>query len=399
MAVRFNAVGDHLKRTTDLPDGEQFTVCGWAFRSVDKGAFSNIFQIKSAARYILFDSDAGGDAIEVFFSLSSGVGSFVIGTPTHPGWFFWALTTDRPVTNLEMRGYFADAADLSLTANSNTAQSGDFAGAIDEITLATNRFNEFYNGRLAAVRIWNNVALTQAQLLLEMQRSQPQHALANIYGIYPIENAAQAALDVSENGRDWTLAGVVETEDGPPIIPFSGAHVFVSQTAAVASSDGEVQEIVSIEVLQNGVVQIPADMRVIQQNVIFVNASIFTGIIVNSEVSVDCSINALQQNEIQVVASIQLVNLQVGQVFVGSTVEVIQRGQVVFISSLETALSGQESVGISIQVDQRIAGQVSAQASTLVKHSGAIEDLIIEDNRVVVTEHGAQTELPILWRD
>ena len=77
----------------------------------------------------------------------------------------------------------------------------------------------------------------------------------------------------------------------------------------------------------------------------------------------------------------------------------IQRGQVVFVSSLEAALNGQESVVMSIQVDQRINGQVSAQASSLVKHSGAIEDPILEDNRVVVIEHGAQTELPILWRD
>jgi len=162
---------------------------------------------------------------------------------------------------------------------------------------------------------------------------------------------------------------------------------------------GETQAVVSVEVLQNGVVQIPADMRVIQQNVIFVNASINASILINSEVSVNCSINALQQNEVQVVASINLLAPAPGQVFVGSTIDVIQRGQVVFVSSLEAALNGQESVVMSIQVDQRINGQVSAQASSLVKHSGAIEDPILEDNRVVVIEHGAQTELPILWRD
>lgn len=170
-------------------------------------------------------------------------------------------------------------------------------------------------------------------------------------------------------------------------------------TVTVFSIDGEVQEIVSIEVLQNGVVQIPADVRVIQQNVIFINASINTAILVNSEVSIDSSINLSQQNEIQIIASIQLLNEVAGRVFVGATVGVIQRSQVQIVSSLQSALNGQESVVISIQVDQRIAGQVSAQASTLVKHSGAIIDPIFEDNRILLIEHGAQTELPILWRD
>jgi cytoskeletal protein CcmA (bactofilin family) len=148
-----------------------------------------------------------------------------------------------------------------------------------------------------------------------------------------------------------------------------------------------------------GEVQIPADVRVIQQNRIFANASIQVSTLVNGEVSANGSINAAQQNEVQITASIQTIIKQPGEVFTGATVRVTQRSQVQIVSSLQPSFNGQTEVVVSIKVVQRIDGQISAQGSILVKHSGAITDPIAEDNRVTVVEHGAQTEVPILWRD
>jgi hypothetical protein len=148
-----------------------------------------------------------------------------------------------------------------------------------------------------------------------------------------------------------------------------------------------------------GEVQIPADVRVIQQNRIFANASIQVSTLVNSEVSIDSSMNASQQNETQITASIEISVNQPAEIFIGATIRVLQGSQVQIVSSLQPAFNGQESIVVSIQVDQRIPGQISAQGSIRVSRSGSITDPSGADNRLTIIEHGAQTELPILWRD
>ena len=87
------------------------------------------------------------------------------------------------------------------------------------------------------------------------------------------------------------------------------------------------------------------------------------------------------------------------QVFVGATVSVIQRGQIQILSSLQPSFNSESQAVGSIQAVQRAPGQITAQGSIRVKHSGSITDPSAEDNRVVVVEHGAQTEPPLLWRD
>jgi hypothetical protein len=104
------------------------------------------------------------------------------------------------------------------------------------MTLGSDIFTEDWNGRIANVKIWNtNIGVTQ--LWAEMWSTLPVR-WANINGYYPMLDTATGAIDYSGNGYDWTVAGTVATEGGPPLGPTFAFDQYTGETL-VAAAAGE----------------------------------------------------------------------------------------------------------------------------------------------------------------
>jgi hypothetical protein len=67
--------------------------------------------------------------------------------------------------------------------------------------------------RIAHLKMWDNLQLTVAEIQQEMRSARPQKTPVHCW--YPfIRSNIQ---DLSGNGRDWTLVGTLNLEDGPPV--------------------------------------------------------------------------------------------------------------------------------------------------------------------------------------
>lgn len=211
MSARFNTSTEFLARTTDLPNGGIFFVCGWAYRVVDTAEYASLFAYEGglSTENVIIELGPGGDNLIVFYRMGGGSGDEVtVMTLTHPAWFFWALN----VNGLNATGYGLEIGDTSLT--SNTAVEPGGGGAIDNrIILGNNQHTEPFNGRIANVKLWSGVNLTESQIWQEMFMSAPRR-LADLHLWTP---NPEDLTDFSGFGRDWTETGSVEKESEPPI--------------------------------------------------------------------------------------------------------------------------------------------------------------------------------------
>lgn len=74
--------------------------------------------------------------------------------------------------------------------------------------------SRFFNGRLAALKIWT-AALTDAEILAEMRTVRPLR-FTNLWGWWPLFTPS-LGKDLTGNGRDLTAAGTPISGDGPPV--------------------------------------------------------------------------------------------------------------------------------------------------------------------------------------
>jgi hypothetical protein len=143
---------------------------------------------------------------------NDGAGGFVGTFSTEPAtgdWFYAAMTGD-PSTGITGRWWNA-AGVLQDTAIANpTATWNEIP---DTISLLTNNFSEHTDGVVSYGRLWD-ASLTQAELELEMF-SPGIVRTANINSAFTGVNGS--GVDVSGNGRNWTLTGTGTSTDEPPV--------------------------------------------------------------------------------------------------------------------------------------------------------------------------------------
>jgi hypothetical protein len=119
----------------------------------------------------------------------------------HVGW----VRTAGTITN---KVYLDGALDID-----DSAVVADYGS--DWTLHNPNWTNDGGNQKLAHLKIWDNVQLTQTEIQQEMRVAPPVRR-SNLWGWYPFTESM--TRDYSGNGKDWTTSGAtLSIEDGPPV--------------------------------------------------------------------------------------------------------------------------------------------------------------------------------------
>lgn len=234
MAIRFDASGDYLTRTANLPSSTAFTLCGWFRRRAAGGATAEIlFDIASAghADYITaFCGAAGANGMYVQSTGGAPTGGTAI---TDDAWYFAALSCSGTGASAAVLRWAA----VGATSFSSVSTAGK-SFTLAQISVAGIGDAGFYGNLAAAGMQLYDRALTDAELLQEMNRLTPASTTnLNVWSPMAHSTVADAIKDFSGNGRDWTANGTLTIEDGPPV-GWGGRIAIVGQAAAADVSVG-----------------------------------------------------------------------------------------------------------------------------------------------------------------
>ena len=227
MAPRFDANGDDLSITASLPSiGTAFTVCFWMYRSGNGGSFACPWSIYSSANdHVYFEEDQGSGQFELWVKDTVEVSMFAISNAT---WYFIACVRD----GTSFTAYWATLGTSTLSSGSGTQSGVTFTP--NNMRMGDSSYgSEWWNGRVCNTLLWEDAALTQAELTSQMYITRP-HRTEDLYGWWPmLPGAAERLRDYSGNGHDWTAGGTLADEDHPPI-PWGAppSHVPFVATAA-----------------------------------------------------------------------------------------------------------------------------------------------------------------------
>lgn len=207
MAYRIDAAGDDVGRTTGLPDAGTFTWMAWIRWDADDALINCIFDYGPIAGEFVVVVIDGGNALSfganaLIFNATGGglTGGSLLSAST---WYHIAYVKSTSSHTVYLNG----VSDISVTQ----AATPD-----THIKFGNNDVSEFFNGRLAAIKMWSGAALTQIQVQQEMR----QYALVNYasqYGFWP-GLVLDDYTDYSTQGNTLTETGTVTNEEGPPIM-------------------------------------------------------------------------------------------------------------------------------------------------------------------------------------
>lgn len=211
MAVQYAAVTQNHTATSGLP-GNVFTLTMW------------LWPASQPARYMFpLWLDASGGSSFVAIGIRDGLNNLQLidsGNYTFNGvnplavsaqtWYKCAAVVDGANAT-----FYRSAGDSALVSGG----VADFAppATPSNLYVGNSRFDEWYDGRLAALKVWD-AALTQAEIEAELAQYLP-HRTANLLRFHPFLQAETA--DYSGNGNALSGGTGATTADGPPI-PWAG---------------------------------------------------------------------------------------------------------------------------------------------------------------------------------
>lgn len=214
MAVRFDADGEDYTRTANLPSQTVFTWCFWVVLDVDRNTWSTaLSQHIDTSNYTHIQTDEDGVTLTLFDSASTQIAiqALTVGT-----WYFVAVSRNGTGANTNI--YRAAAGAASLSAQTGQTLNSNFTPTV--LQVGESAFgSEWLNGRIAAVKIWSGVALTQAEIEAEWRQQCPVR-FANLNSFYPfLAGGAVAAAQADYSGIGGNLSGGTNsaTADGPPV--------------------------------------------------------------------------------------------------------------------------------------------------------------------------------------
>jgi hypothetical protein len=202
MATRFDAVGDYLIRTADLPSSSTFTISLWMYISVDTNALVDLCLLTDAAGgYVTLGLDADGTTLRLASTNGSSTGTNLSAST----WYHVAVSH----SGSSLVGYLNGVADI--TRNDNISFSTVY------LLFGFNGVNTYFNGRIAGAKLWSGAALSADEIVQEMGTLRPQRT-ADLYGVWPMwPGATERLADYSGYGRTLTAGGTLVDEDGPPV--------------------------------------------------------------------------------------------------------------------------------------------------------------------------------------
>ena len=209
MAVRLDASGEGLSRTSSPPSTAGFTVCGWASLTTDRNNYQILSSIDNGStQYAEIGTDSDGTTLYIFNhgAIGASLGPLTLNTP-----FFWAQTVNGAGSGNHV-GYGRAVGANTLTS---TSQSGVAAITSQTFWVGRDGFDAgayYFDGRIWNVKVWDRV-LTAAELLVESFYSNVKFpASLHLHWRLPGSNNT---TDSSGNGRNATVSGTLSTEDGP----------------------------------------------------------------------------------------------------------------------------------------------------------------------------------------
>jgi hypothetical protein len=208
MAVRFDASGDSLSRTTGLPSFP-ISISAWCKVNVDGDQFHGLAAIGNATleSQILADFTSTNARVHCYngVSVSGAAASLAVGT-----WFHLGIVQQDPDAAADDLLIYLNGA-LDITA----VDTHDDIAPITKLTFGNNKDSDFLNGCIAAVKVWSGVGLTAAEFAAERWQYAPLR-LANLNAWNPLLTHTDL-LDYSASGNSLTAGGTLTTEEGPPI--------------------------------------------------------------------------------------------------------------------------------------------------------------------------------------
>jgi hypothetical protein len=201
-SVRFDASGDSLSRTTNLPPTNLLTILGWFKVTASSASNQAFFSIGLTT----------GDYHEILAlpsmaleSWSNGGGAFSGTTLTVGRWYHIAATING-----------TSAGSFLTYLNGKLDITGD-AGSIlnQKLFIGNTSDGEWMNGNAASVEIYDR-ALSAGEIKARYLSSMPPKDRA-LNSYFPIVPGPARAFDASGYGRHLTNNGTLTDEAGPPL--------------------------------------------------------------------------------------------------------------------------------------------------------------------------------------
>jgi hypothetical protein len=219
-AVRFDASGDYLRKTTSLLDyNAAYTFCFWVYLA------SNT----SAGYQAILTLSGGGSAYDELFidgsrvlSLEVGNGSSTKVTGATLALSTWYHITVVRESTTSIKVYL----DGSSTPTITNTQSVSGRIAIGNLSFSTNAFSEWADCRAAYARAWT-AALSTAELAAE--KNSATAVKASPWAVWSLQTNG---TDSSGNSRDLTAGGTLTYSEAGPNLPL----VITPAAASVAAT-------------------------------------------------------------------------------------------------------------------------------------------------------------------
>lgn len=202
MAIQFDAGGDYISRTANVPAQNTISISLWLYISVDRNArcvFIGVSDGAALANFVALDADGTTLALTRVGATDATGSNLSVGTWYHIGY----TRNSSNVSTVYLNG----AQDMqNTTANA-------FTSAI--MLLGSDSIN-YLNGRLAYIKVWDE-ALTQADIQAEMYSAWPRHTDNLNLWTPNLIGSTERLRDYSGKGRNWTSNGTLADADGPPV--------------------------------------------------------------------------------------------------------------------------------------------------------------------------------------
>ena len=228
MAVRFSAAGQHYQATTGLP-GSTYTFTAWVWSTAVGSRYRVVYWFRQTSGdhfsgMGIRDNPANLQLMEDVSYWFSGVGALAASAQT---WYQIAA-----VVNGANATFYRSAAGDPITSVS--VSNFTPPATPNQLWLGTDAFGGWWDGRIAAVKVWD-AALTTAEVEAELSQQQPKRT-TNLIRWHPFVTAE--TTDYS--GLDNTLTGGTgaTTEDGPPIPWGSAIPVLLLPAAGATTVSG-----------------------------------------------------------------------------------------------------------------------------------------------------------------
>lgn len=206
MAVRFDADTEEYTRAVSLGTVTQFTITCWAKISVDRNNSSSLWCVDNgfSGDYFMVSTDVDGTTLH----LRDDTSIFTIGALTIGTWYHVGVAVNGANATIALRA--AGDATSTISTVSTASPSTDAVN----LRIGDGIFNGlFWNGCVAAFKLWNGVTLSSQELDAESRAYLPQRTGTRAW--YPFLQAE--TVDYSGNAQTLSGGTGTSTEDGPPV--------------------------------------------------------------------------------------------------------------------------------------------------------------------------------------